>query len=479
MTDFADPTAYSGGTGYLPIPTFLDWFKVDLPTAEFDRHESLFAQSRRQATRESLDSALLTATRYAAVDTGAIEGLYSVDRGFTRTIATQAAAWEAVIDARGAHVKHAIQDALNAYEYVLDAATRSVQISEVWIRELHSIVCHSQDSYTVYTELGPQERPLPKGEYKSLPNSPSLPDGRTHAYAPVIDTPPEMHRLVAELRSEAFLAAHPILQASYAHYAYVCIHPFADGNGRVARALASVYLYRSPGLPLVVFADQKNEYFDALEAADAGQPSAFIGFIAARVIDAIGIIRTMLRNTSRPAAETLAALDALYAVDSNFAELQAGALRLKALATTEVEKQLRQLTLPPQLAREGSGNQVAAVRAPSHFASIGSEGALYIRIHGDFPAAVNFINPMAAFVRADSDAPSDLILTSGRDDGLEVALREVTPVVTEALKLKMIGWVEGQFEYILADIERQARGARSLLGGPVAVLPARRWLSAP
>jgi Fic family protein len=53
-----------------------------------------------------------------------------------------------------------------------------------------------------------------------------------------------MARLVAELGSERFIKAHPIAQASYTHYCLAAIHPFADGNGRVARAVASTYLYR-------------------------------------------------------------------------------------------------------------------------------------------------------------------------------------------------------------------------------------------
>jgi Fic family protein len=63
-------------------------------------------------------------------------------------------------------------------------------------------------------------------------------DGTIHAYAPVEVTGPEMHRLINELQTTEFEEADYVLQASYAHYALVSIDPFADGNGRVARALA-------------------------------------------------------------------------------------------------------------------------------------------------------------------------------------------------------------------------------------------------
>ncbi|RFZ21371.1 hypothetical protein VIMS_00489 [Mycobacterium marinum] len=114
----------------------------------------MLTSTKQAVDPATLQAAMTTAQRYAAVDTNAIEGLYEVDRGFTRTIATQAAAWESVMDARGPHVRPAFDDALNAYDYVLDAATRSVELTEKWIKDLHAIICASQESYRVYTEQG-------------------------------------------------------------------------------------------------------------------------------------------------------------------------------------------------------------------------------------------------------------------------------------------------------------------------------------
>lgn len=55
----------------------------------------------------------------------------------------------------------------------------------------------------------------------------------------------------------AFASSHPVVQAAYVHHALAAVHPFAEGNGRVARALASVFLYRGVDVPLVVFSDQQ------------------------------------------------------------------------------------------------------------------------------------------------------------------------------------------------------------------------------
>lgn len=57
------------------------------------------------------------------------------------------------------------------------------------------------------------------------------------------DVPILMNRFVQWLNSKNALQAHPVLVAGICHYEFVRIHPFIDGNGRTARALASLILY--------------------------------------------------------------------------------------------------------------------------------------------------------------------------------------------------------------------------------------------
>jgi len=64
---------------------------------------------------------------------------------------------------------------------------------------------------------------------------------------------PAAERLVDEM--EQFLAwfngsaeLDPVLKAGIAHFWFVTIHPFEDGNGRIARAIADLLLTRADGL---------------------------------------------------------------------------------------------------------------------------------------------------------------------------------------------------------------------------------------
>src|SRR5439155_1802737 len=252
---------------------------------------------------EVLGRAREIAKRAAALDTGAIEGLYEVDRGFTYTVAFETSAWEAALAQKGEYVRSLFEAQLHDYDYVLDFATKAEPISEAAIRALHEEVCRAQTTYRVMTTVGPQEQALPRRQYKIMPNHVRTRKGADHSYAPVDVTPAEMARLVAELRSDAFLTAHPVLQAAYAHYGLVAIHPFADGNGRVARALASAFTYRAISMPIVILSEHKNVYFDALENADTGDYLSFVDFMLARSLDTIKLVDESVRSALSPSAE--------------------------------------------------------------------------------------------------------------------------------------------------------------------------------
>jgi len=60
------------------------------------------------------------------------------------------------------------------------------------------------------------------------------------------------------------------VQAAWLHHRFVQIHPFQDGNGRVARAIASLVLIKDGLFLLVVTRDDKWEYIKALKSADGG-----------------------------------------------------------------------------------------------------------------------------------------------------------------------------------------------------------------
>ena len=70
----------------------------------------------------------------------------------------------------------------------------------------------------------------------------------------------------------------PQVMGAIAHFIFVSIHPFIDGNGRVARLLHSWILLKA-GLPLFVFdPNKRNVYFNALEKGRKGGIDKFVEF---------------------------------------------------------------------------------------------------------------------------------------------------------------------------------------------------------
>ena len=308
---------------YRPFPPFAEWLETTTIDEERWTHFATLLKDLTSLPQDILKRARDIATRAAAVETGAIENLYEVDRGFTFTVAMEALTWQAAATAKGPQFRTLFEAQLKAYDLVLDFATGRTPIAEAFVRNLHVEICRGQNTYKVITAAGPQDQALPKGVYKTNPNHVLGADGATHAYCPVDATPVEMHRLVEELRGDIFQRAHPAQKAAYAHFALVAVHPFSDGNGRVARARASVFTYRELSSPLVILVEHRPQYFESLATADNGQYQPFVNFTFSRVIDSIQLVSDSVHAAQAPVVTDVSLdLRRLYVTPSGFTHEQ-------------------------------------------------------------------------------------------------------------------------------------------------------------
>src|SRR3546814_2810863 len=71
-------------------------------------------------------------------------------------------------------------------------------------------------------------------------------------------------------------APDPVLKAGIAHLRFVTIHPFDDGNGRIARAIADLALARAEGTAQRFYSmsaqirTERKAYYDMLERTQKG-----------------------------------------------------------------------------------------------------------------------------------------------------------------------------------------------------------------
>jgi Fic family protein len=91
---------------------------------------------------------------------------------------------------------------------------------------------------------------------------------------------------------------HPVELAARAHHKFVAIHPFDDGNGRVARVLMNLLLMKSGYLPVVVKNELREEYYRALMKADDGEISDFINLITREEENSLQMVVNVAKECS-------------------------------------------------------------------------------------------------------------------------------------------------------------------------------------
>jgi len=247
-----------------------------LTDGELESLRRVWASQKKELIESgALDEFEKRLRREWAIETGVIENVYTLDRGVTRTLIEKGI--DAALIPYGATnrdstlVARIIQDHYDALEGMFDFIGGIRQLSTGYIKELHAALLRNQDTYAVVDQVGRAfEQRLEKGQYKTEPNSPIRPDGLVHEYCPPEHVASEMDRLVA-MHSNHDARGVPVeVEAAWFHHRFAQIHPFADGNGRVARAIASLVFIKADWFPLVVKRDDWSRYVENLEKADQG-----------------------------------------------------------------------------------------------------------------------------------------------------------------------------------------------------------------
>ena len=259
-----------------------------------------------------------------AIETGIIEGVYTLDRGITQTLIERGIDSSYIAHDSTNRDPELVARIMQAHAEVLEGLFDFVKgdrpLGTSYIKELHQALLRNTDTVVVFDPAGKAfETPLEKGVYKRMPNNPRRPDGGMHEYCPPEHVASEMDRLIEfhHAHEERGVSAH--VEAAWLHHAFTQIHPFQDGNGRVARTLASLVFIKAGYFPLVVTRDDREKYIDALERADEGDVVELVGFFAriqkraltkavARAVDmkpvrsaeeALAVTRDMLVNVGR------------------------------------------------------------------------------------------------------------------------------------------------------------------------------------
>jgi fido (protein-threonine AMPylation protein) len=121
-----------------------------------------------------------------------------------------------------------------------------------------------------------------------------------------------MERFEKDFLSEEWEPVHPLVHAGLAHLELVRVHPFRDGNGRLARMLLQILLLRR-GLPLLpwelTFVRDRPAYLAAVdEAISKEDPAPFLQFLLGACANSAALGYRMAQSLRRERTAVTAAL---------------------------------------------------------------------------------------------------------------------------------------------------------------------------
>lgn len=94
----------------------------------------------------------------------------------------------------------------------------------------------------------------------------------------------KMHEFILQLpKLKAEL--HPVEYAAMVHIIFVNIHPFTDGNGRVARLLMNLALLQTSYNIVVIPPVVRTDYISTIQKTNNGNNTDFINFISEMVLE--------------------------------------------------------------------------------------------------------------------------------------------------------------------------------------------------
>lgn len=268
-----------------PISFSENWLKTD--TSKLDDILPSWYRKREvlKSGSKEYEDFLNRLKRQHAIETGIVERLYDLKEGITETFIK-----EGFIQS---YIQHGdtnipplklmgyLSDHFEAIDFIFDVVKNERPISKGFILQLHQLITKNQDYSEAIDTLGNYVRvPLLKGQFKVNENNPRRSDGTKFGYCPPVHVESEIDNLIRIYNELEAKSTSPIIISAWFHHAFSIIHPFQDGNGRIARLLASLILIKHGLFPFTVKRNEKKKYIDSLELADKNEPNELVVFFS-------------------------------------------------------------------------------------------------------------------------------------------------------------------------------------------------------
>ncbi|PCH78263.1 MAG: cell filamentation protein Fic [Flavobacteriaceae bacterium] len=268
-----------------PISIDTNWLGCE--TSRFDDLAPSWYKKRKdfEDGKNGYEEFLTKLKRQHAIETGIVEKLYDLNEGITETLIKEGFV-ESYISHNDTNIPPKklmsyLHDHFEAMDFIFDLVKSERELTKSFIKELHQLITRHQDYTEAINGLGERVSiKLLKGEFKTSDNNPRRENGVVFLYCPPVHVDSEMDSLISIYNEYSKKNLNPIILAAWFHHAFTQIHPFQDGNGRIARLLASLILIKNGLLPFTVKRTEKAKYIGALETADNEEPQDLVSFFS-------------------------------------------------------------------------------------------------------------------------------------------------------------------------------------------------------
>ncbi|MBU6339092.1 MAG: Fic family protein [Rickettsiales bacterium] len=230
-----------------------------------------------------------------------------------------------------------------AIKLVEEVVKSDKAITENFIRELHALILKESYEIDAITPEGtPTKKLIKVGEYKTSPNHVLTKTGEIFYFAEPFETPAKMMDLITWYKKESESEeVNPIILAAEFHYKFILIHPFDDGNGRIARILMNFILMKFGFPPVIIKTQDKENYITSLRQADGGLIENFIEYVAKNLVHCLEI---MIKGARGENIEESDDLDKkLELLKFNFKNSKPNLVRSKSIISEVYNKNIKRL----------------------------------------------------------------------------------------------------------------------------------------
>lgn len=184
-----------------------------------------------------------------------------------------------------------------AIQFMLQLIKENRPFSESDIKDLHKIILvEPYYSKTISPDGIEFQKEIKVGQYKTSPNHVKTISGDIHYYTNPENVPYEMNQLLEWYREAENENLHPVVLSAIFHHKFTAIHPFDDGNGRLARILSNFILLKHQYPVVVIKNIEKTQYYASLNIADNGIYADLIQLFAENIAHSFEIYQKAING---------------------------------------------------------------------------------------------------------------------------------------------------------------------------------------